>query len=89
MNKKVLLVDQIAKINYKYTFSLAECLLKQGIDVHLVLDLKKNEEVNCPSDNIFITDEKDVSKFKKVLNLFLEFQLSTQIPDQNSMKNYQ
>lgn len=73
MNKKVLLVDQIAKINYKYTFSLAECLLKQGIDVHLVLDLKKNEEVNCPYDNIFITDEKDVSKFKKVLNLFSSY----------------
>lgn len=79
MNKKVLLVDQIAKISYKYTFSLANCLLNQGIDVHLVLDLKENDECDCPTENIFITDEKNVSKVKKVFNLFSSYKKIRQI----------
>lgn len=79
MSKKVILVDQIAKISYKYTFSLAECLIKQGVDVHLVLDLKKNDEVNCKTDSIFLTDEKNVSKVKKVFNLFSSYRRIRQI----------
>lgn len=73
MNKKIILVDQIAKINYKYTYSLANELLNKGIDVHLVLDMKENNEVKCPTDNIFLTDEKNISKVKKVMNLFSSY----------------
>ena len=69
MVKKVLLVDQIAKINYKYTFSLANELLKNDIDVQLFLDMKKNDECDCKTENIFLTDEKNISKFKKVINM--------------------
>ena len=52
---------------------------------HLQLPLETSEGIYlcCKPKNVQIECEE------KVLNLFLEFQLSTQIPDQNSMKNYQ
>lgn len=66
---KVLLIDQIAKINYKYSFSLANALRENGIDISLAIDQKKEEE-NCFSVkyNLFNTDEKSVSKLLKLKN---------------------
>lgn len=66
---KVLLIDQIAKINYKYTFPLANALKKAGVDVHLVID-KKEEIENCLCERIklFNTDEKSIGKFRKLIN---------------------
>lgn len=43
---KVLLVDQIAKVNYKYTFPLANGLEKAGAEVLLAID-QKHEKENC------------------------------------------
>lgn len=66
---KVLLVDQIAKVNYKYSFPLANGLVNSGIDVTLVIDQKKEKE-NCLCNiiNLFNTDEKNIGKLKKFIN---------------------
>lgn len=66
---KVLLIDQIAKVNYKYTFPLANGLKKAGVDVLLILDKKEEEDkCKCKRENFFVTDEKNISRFKKVIN---------------------
>lgn len=66
---KVLLIDQIAKVNYKYTYPLANGLVKVGVDVELVIDQKEEQE-NCICDRIrlFNTDEKNISKMAKLFN---------------------
>ncbi len=71
---KVLLIDQIAKINYKYTFPLANSLNKHGVEVHLVIDQKKEKE-NCACERIrlFNTDEKNIGKIKKVWNYITSY----------------
>lgn len=48
---KVLLVDQIAKVNYKYTFPLANGLEKAGAKVLLAIDQKQEKE-NCRCERI-------------------------------------
>lgn len=66
---KVLLVDQIAKVAYKYTYSLANALHEQGVYVDLVIDQKKeSEDCACNRTNLFNTDEKDIGKIKKLWN---------------------
>lgn len=66
---KVLLIDQIAKVNYKYTFPLANGLVKHGVDVQLVIDQKKEpENCLCRRKRLFNTDEKNVGKFAKMKN---------------------
>lgn len=66
---KVLLVDQIAKVNYKYSFSLANAIQKRGIDVTLAIDLKQEKEnCECKRVNLFNTDEKNIGKIQKLLN---------------------
>lgn len=66
---KVLLIDQIAQINYKYSFSLANALKRQGNTVELVVDDKQdNDYCSCPVNNVFITSRKDVSKIGKLVN---------------------
>ncbi len=66
---KVLLVDQIAKVNYKYTYSLANGLKEEGVDVELAIDLKEEEDgCFCKKYNLFNTDEKNVGKLKKGFN---------------------
>lgn len=69
MIMKVLLIDQIAKVNYKYTFPLANALCNHGIKVQLVIDQKKERE-NCICERLclFNTDEKDISKLSKLKN---------------------
>lgn len=66
---KVLLIDQIAKVNYKYTFPLANALKKAGVDIELAID-KKMEKENCLCERIklFNTDEKGIGKFQKLVN---------------------
>lgn len=66
---KVLLVDQIAKVNYKYTFPLANGLKKAGVDVLLAIDQKEEKE-NCLCEriNLFTTDEKKIGKLAKMCN---------------------
>lgn len=66
---KVLLVDQIAKVAYKYTYSLANALHEQGVYVDLVIDQKEeSEDCACNRTNLFNTDEKDIGKIKKLWN---------------------
>lgn len=66
---KVLLIDQIAKVTYKYTFPLANGLCNMGQKITLVIDQKKDRE-NCQCEviNLFNTSEKNVSKFIKLIN---------------------
>ena len=68
-NMKVLLLDQIAKVNYKYTYPLANGLKHAGVDVDLAIDQKKEPE-NCLCNiiNMFNTDEKDIGKLAKLKN---------------------
>lgn len=72
---RVLIVDQIAKTTYKYTFSLAHALKKKGIDLTLAIDLKKNNDnLNFDVVNLFNTDEKHINKFKKIVNYIYSYQ---------------
>lgn len=66
---KILIMDQIAKVNYKYSYSLAQAIANQGNEVILAVDQKKeNEKCFCKRINLFITDEKNISKIKKIIN---------------------
>lgn len=66
---KVLLIDQIAKVNYKYTYSLANALQKQDIYVELAIDDKsEGENCICKKNNLFKTADKNISKLKKLIN---------------------
>jgi len=72
---KVLLVDQIAKVNYKYSFSLAQALMALGQDVSMAIDQKKEDEgCLCPKYNWFITDEKNISKLAKAFNYLWSYE---------------
>ena len=67
---KVLLIDQIAKVNYKYSFSLVNALNKQtDITVTLAMDTKEEDE-NCDAEKyrLFNTADKNIGKLKKVWN---------------------
>lgn len=66
---KVLLLSQIAVVDYKYTYSLANALQMCGNDVELIIDGKKdNEYCKCKCINKFLTSRKDIGKGKKFLN---------------------
>lgn len=66
---KVLLLSQIAVVDYKYTYSLANALKACGNEVELVIDDKKdNEYCQCKCTNMFLTSRKDIGKGKKLLN---------------------
>ena len=66
---KVLLIDQIAKVNYKYTYPLANGLKAAGADVTVVVDQKKEKDkCLCNVVNLYNTDEKNIGKIKKLFN---------------------
>lgn len=66
---KVLLISQIAVVDYKYTFSLANALLECGNKVELVIDDKKdNDYCKCKCHNQFLTSRKDIGKIRKLWN---------------------
>lgn len=66
---KVLLLSQIAVVDYKYTYSLANALKACGNEVELVIDDKKNNGYcQCKCTNKFLTSRKDIGKGKKLLN---------------------
>lgn len=66
---KVLLISQIAMVDYKYTYSLANALKECGNDVELVIDDKKdNSYCKCKCHNQFLTSRKDIGKIKKLIN---------------------
>lgn len=71
---RVMLVDQIAKVNYKYTFPLANGLTKQGVCVQLIIDQKKERE-NCICERIclFNTSEKNCNKLNKLTNYVISY----------------
>lgn len=71
---KVLLVDQIAKVNYKYTFPLANGLVKHGANVSLAIDQKQEDEnCTCRKIRLFNTDEKNIGKFQKLINYYTSY----------------
>lgn len=66
---KVLLLSQIAIVDYKYTYSLANSLKKMGNEVELIIDDKMdNDYCNCKCINKFLTSRKDIGKVKKLIN---------------------
>lgn len=66
---KILLLDQIATVNYKYSYSLANALKSCGNEVEMVIDDKKdNEYCLCKCHNKFLTARKDIGKVKKAFN---------------------
>lgn len=66
---KVLLLSQIAVVDYKYTYSLANALKACGNEVELIIDDKKdNDYCQCRCINKFLTSRKDIGKGKKLLN---------------------
>ncbi len=66
---RVLLVDQIAKVNYKYSFSLANAIQQQNIELDMVIDQKEEaENCLCKRKRLFNTDEKNISKLNKAFN---------------------
>ena len=66
---KVLLISQIAVVDYKYTFSLGNALLECGNEVELVIDDKKdNDYCKCKCHNQFLTSRKDIGKIQKLWN---------------------
>lgn len=72
---KVLLLSQIAVVDYKYTYSLANALKACGNEVELVIDDKKdNEYCQCICTNKFLTSRKDIGKGKKLLNYIETYQ---------------
>lgn len=72
---KVLLLSQIAVVDYKYTYSLANALKACGNEVELIIDDKKdNEYCHCKCINKFLTSRKDIGKVKKLLNYIETYQ---------------
>lgn len=67
---KVLLIDQIAKVNYKYSYSLANALAKkENVQIDLVIDGKEQDEkCSLKKYRLFNTADKDIGKLKKVIN---------------------
>lgn len=71
---KVLLVDQIAKVNYKYTYPLANGLSKSGVDVDLVIDQKiEDENSKHTKYRFFNTSDKHTGKIKKFINYITSY----------------
>ena len=66
---KVLLMDQIASVNDKYSFSLANALLEAGCQVEMVIDGKEDVSyLKCPCHRRFETARKDIGKLRKAWN---------------------
>lgn len=71
---KVMIIDQIAKVNYKYSYSLAQAMANKGHEIILAIDQKKEcEGCECAKWNLFNADEKKVSKFNKLKNYILSY----------------
>ena len=66
---KVLILDQIASVNFKYSFSLANALLDAGCQVEMVTDgVEDTGYCRCPCHRRFLTSRKDIGKLRKALN---------------------
>ena len=72
---KILLLDQIARVNYKYSFSLANALKDAGNDIELVLDdIEDTGYCRCRFTQKFLTARKDIGKLRKVINYLKAYQ---------------
>ena len=66
---KVLLVDQIASISFKYSFSLANALTDAGAQVEMITDgVEDCGYCRCPCHPVFNTARRDIGKLRKALN---------------------
>lgn len=80
---RTILIDQIAKVNYKYSYSLTNSLSKENVDVTLIIDQKREEEnCSCRKINLFNTDEKKVGKLNKLFNYISSMQRIIKILDE-------
>ena len=66
---KILLVDQISSVTWKYSFSLGNALIEQGNEVFIATDLYTHQN-NFKGKLIplFNTDNKNIGKFTKLKN---------------------
>lgn len=71
---KALLVDQNLNVCWKYTFSLANALKKQNLDLIVVGDTIC-EQHNCSIDilRLFNTDVKGIGRYKKIINYYSSY----------------
>ena len=66
---KVLLLDQIASVNFKYSFSLANALTDAGAQVEMITDAVEDcGYCRCPCHQVFNTARRDIGKLRKALN---------------------
>lgn len=66
---KVLFIDQIATVNYKYSFNLCNELKKNDINIDLIIDNKEDiNESKVNTIKLFNTADKNASKVSKILN---------------------
>ena len=73
---KILLVEQIAKVGYKYTYSLANAIANAGNEVILAIDQKKEDEnCACRKLTLFNTSEKNIGKFEKLKNYITSYKM--------------
>jgi len=66
---KVLFIDQISSVNWKYSFSLVNALHDENVDVVLATDFSSdNAFCKCKTIRLFNTDDKKTNKINKLLN---------------------
>ena len=71
---KVLLLDQIARVNYKYSFSLANAIRALGIEIELAADdIEDISYCQCRVNRWFITARKDAGKLRKGINYIASY----------------
>lgn len=71
---KIMFIDQIAKVNYKYSFNLCNELKKAGFDIELVIDNKEDlNESNVLCHCLFNTADKNINKISKGINYFFSW----------------
>ena len=71
---KVLLLDQIARVNYKYSFSLANAIRTLGIEIELAADdIEDISYCQCRVNRWFITARKDAGKLRKGINYIASY----------------
>ena len=74
---KVLILDQIASVNCKYTFSLANALLDAGARPEIVTDTAADcGACRCPCHPCFETARRDIGKVRKALNYIASYRFA-------------
>lgn len=83
MNKlKVIFIDQIYKVNYKYSYNLVKHLNQNGIEMYVVADQKTSDNIKI--FNYFNSTEK-VNRLNKLYNYFLSWEKILSLAKKNDI----